>query len=69
MKPLFAILLTLTLLVINSCSDQKAASDADKKDHVLRQQMDVMNDAKSATETLNQSIKEQDAEAAAAAGH
>jgi hypothetical protein len=69
MKPLFAILLTLTLLVINSCSDQKAASDADKKDHVLRQQMDVMQDAKTATETLNQSINEQDAEAAAVAGH
>jgi hypothetical protein len=69
MKPLFAILLTLTLLVINSCSDRQAASDADKKDHALPQQMDVMHDAKTATETLNQSIKGQDAEAAAAAGH
>lgn len=69
MKPLFAILLTLTLLVINSCSDRKAASEAEKKDHVLRQQMDVMQDAKTATETLNRSVSEQDAEAAAVTGH
>jgi len=69
MKPLFFITLTVVLLVINNCSDQKSASDSDPKDHVLRQQFDTMNDAKAVTDTINQTTKAQDAQADALAGH
>jgi len=69
MKPLFFITLTVVLLVINNCSDQKSASDSDPKDHVLRQQFDTMYDAKSATDAINQAAKTQDAQAEALTGH
>jgi len=69
MKIVSAILLTVTLLVINNCSDQKNASDSDPKDHVLRQQIDTMNDAKAVTDSISQATKAQDAQAEAIAGH
>ena len=69
MKPIYAIALTFTLLVINGCSENKTASEADKKDHVLRGQIDTMRDAQNVTKTLNESIKAQDEQATQIAGH
>jgi len=69
MKPIFAILLSLLLLIINGCSDQKRTSEADKKDHVLREQIDMVNDANVVTDSLNRDIKAQDSQAQQLTGH
>jgi hypothetical protein len=69
MKSLCALLFALFILTIGGCSDQKRTADADKKDHLLRQQMDVLHDAENVTGTINQKIKTQDEEAAQIAGH
>jgi len=69
MKPVFALTMAAALLFLFGCSEQKKETEADKKDHVLRQQIDMMNDAKAAQSALDEKTKAQDAEAAALTGH
>lgn len=54
MKSLF--ILVVALLLISGCSDQKKESE--KKDHVLREQIDIVHDAKAVTQSMNTKIVE-----------
>jgi hypothetical protein len=69
MKTLMTLGMIATLLMLGGCSEEKKAAEADKRDHVLRQPIDVMNDAKSAVDTINQRTKAQEEEAKEVAGH
>lgn len=69
MNPLFTFVFVWTVMFIAGCSNEEAQSDADRKDHVLRQEMDVMYDARSMTRTANEKIREQNRQADALAGH
>jgi len=69
MKPIAAIAIAFTLLIIDGCSGEKKESEADKKDHVLRQQFDVMQDAEAVKQTVNENMKAQEEQAAQIAGH
>ncbi|WP_345984828.1 hypothetical protein WCX49_09360 [Sulfurimonas sp. HSL-1656] len=59
----------LMFLFIGGCSDQNTETQGDKSDHVLRQEIDVMRDAQSVTQSVNAKLKEQEAQADALAGH
>jgi len=61
--------LVLMSLFIGGCSDQKTETEGDKRDHVLRQEIDVMRDAQSVTQSANAKLKEEEAQADALAGH
>ncbi|UFS61832.1 hypothetical protein LOH54_09205 [Sulfurimonas sp. HSL-3221] len=65
MKTLWGLVCILTLF--GGCSDQK--TEGDKSDHMLRQEIDVMHDAQSVTQTMNAKTKEQEQQADALAGH
>lgn len=65
----YGMALTLFLILISGCSDQTSQTESDKKNHVLRQQIDVMNDAKAVTQTLNQNTKAQNNQAEELTGH
>ncbi|MHC3995562.1 hypothetical protein ACXWTF_12125 [Thiomicrolovo sp. ZZH C-3] len=67
MKTLLA--LVFTVMLVGGCSDQKTETEGDKSDHVLRQEIDVMRDAQSVTQSANAKLKEQEAQADALAGH
>ena len=69
MKPLFAVILTVVLLIINNCSDQKSAAQTDSKEHVLSGEVGMVKDAKAVTDTLNRDTAARDAQAAEIAGH
>lgn len=69
MKPIFAIVITLTLLIINGCSEQQQSTETEQKDHVLKKQVGAMQDAKAVTQTINAKAQEQDDRAANLAGH
>ena len=57
------------LLFIGGCSDQNTETEGDKRDHVLRQEIDVMRDARSVVQTTNDRQRAQDEQADALAGH
>jgi len=68
MKVLFA-LLAFSLLFFSGCSEQKTQNETGKKDHVLRQQIDTMNDARAVSQNLNSITDAQDEQAAQITGH
>ena len=57
------------MLLANGCSKKEEKKNEDSKDHVLRQQMDMMYDAQSVANTLNKKTAEQDREAAELTGN
>ncbi len=69
MHSLYDTALSLFLFLISGCSDQKSQTESDKKEHFLRQQIDVMNDAKAVAQTLNQNTKAQEEKAKELTNH
>ena len=61
-------LIVITMLLASGCSKEEKKHE-DSKNHVLRQQMDMIYDAQSVTNTLNKKTAEQDREATELAGH
>ncbi|WP_345987255.1 hypothetical protein WCX18_08945 [Sulfurimonas sp. HSL1-2] len=67
MKTLFA--LVFTAMLIGGCSDQNTKTKGEKSDHVLRQEIDVMREAKRVIQMTNDRVREQDEQADALPGH
>ena len=63
------LLLFFLMLAVAGCSDRDKASETEMKDHVLRQQVDLMNDAKAVTGTLNRQTEARNAQSEQLTGH
>lgn len=62
-------LVALLLIVLAGCSNDTQKADDNPKDHVLRNQIDVMHDAEAVSRSLDGKINAQNREANTIAGH